>query len=115
MKKTRKKLFALILVVLTLTVGLEAFAAGGLTRSGALAAALKDAGLTKAQVTAIDVERDGRQYDVEFREKSTGDKYEYEFSIATGKLKEKSVEYRHARNTSSDRISREARRMEEFL
>lgn len=108
MKKARKKLFALILVVLTLTAGLEAFAAGGLTRSGALAAALKDAGLTKAQVTAVEVERDGRSYEVEFREKATGDQYEYEYRISDGRLKEKSVEYRHARNTSTERVSRAA-------
>ena len=95
MKKARKKLFALILVVLTLTAGLEAFAAGGLTRSGALAAALKDAGLAEADVIftkcAKDTDDGVMKYEIEFRTKD-GMEYEYDFSADSGTILEKNAE-----------------------
>lgn len=62
--------------------------AGGITQDEALAAALKDAGLTKDQLDFVKVELDwehGKQvYEIEFYK--SGFEYEYDIDAATGRI-----------------------------
>jgi len=69
--------------------------AGSITNTRALEIALKDAGLTEADVTVtkchVDIDDGAEQYEVEFRT-ADGVEYEYEIDAASGKILDKDVE-----------------------
>lgn len=103
--RTAKRFFiALLATMLVLASALPVFAAS-MTKQGAINKALQCAGVKKSAVQRLKAERDGGTYEVEFRVKKSGDKHEYEFRVRDGLLKEASVEYKHARNTSKKKIS----------
>ena len=106
-----KKLFGILMTAaLVLTMSVPAFAGTGLTEKEALKTALKNAGLEKSQVKAIEVELDEECYEVEFTKKKGKTEYDYSISEKSGKIMEKSVEYRVKKNTSHKKIGKKAAR-----
>lgn len=69
--------------------------AGGITNTRALEIALKDAGLTEADVTVtkchFDIDDGAEQYEVEFKT-ADGLEYEYEIDAASGRILDRDVE-----------------------
>ena len=106
MKKWFKRVSAAVLTLfLILMMSVSVFAAT-VTKDSAVKTALKDAGLKKCAVTSLKSKKDDGNFEIKFKKKSTGEKYEYEISTASGKILEKEVEYTHKRNTSKQKISR---------
>lgn len=104
-------LFAAIAMVMTMS--LAAFADAITSNDAALKKALKNAGLRKTEVTRVDVEYDREDdvYEVEFKKKSDGRKYDYEIAAAEGRIIKKSVDYKYKRNSSHRKVGKtEARK-----
>ena len=104
MRKVTRLLVALIMVV---AMSASVFAAD-ITANTAKKTALKNAKLSAKKVTRMSVKLDHEDgvYEVKFRSKKNGAKYEYEIAAATGKIVEKSVDYKYKRNRSRKKISR---------
>lgn len=98
-------------IVLAMTMSVPAFAAS-VDKDGAIKIALKNAKLTKSQVKYLDAEYDSEdgRYEVEFTKKKNGAEYDYEITKKSGKIKEKSVEYKYTRNKSHDKIGKKKAR-----
>jgi len=112
MKKRLSKvvaLFAALAMVMTMSVSV--FAAS-ITSTDALNAALKNCKLKKSNVKLIEIdyENDDNMYEVEFTKKKNGAEYSFEINADSGKVMEKSVEYRVKRNTSHKKIGKTAAR-----
>lgn len=106
MKRTGRRLAAAaISVCLILTMSVSVFAAA-VTKEDAVKTALADAGLKKSGTSRLTVQKDGQDYEIEFRDKKTGDKYEYEISIQTGRILEAETEYKHALNNSGEKVGK---------
>lgn len=103
-----KKLYALLLAILMAACMTSPAYAATITRSKALAIALKDAGLTKASVREVDIEQEKGRFEVEFRQTANNVEYEYEISQTSGKILEKSVDYPYKRTSSKSKIGKEA-------
>ena len=104
-------MFAALVMVMTMSASV--FAASVTNSTDALNIALKNSKLKKSQVKLIetDYENDENTYEVEFTKKKNGAEYNYEIAADTGKIVEKSVEYRVKRNTSHKKIGKtEARK-----
>lgn len=104
-------LFAALAMVMTMSASV--FAASVTNSTDALNIALKNSKLKKSQVKLIetDYENDENTYEVEFTKKKNGAEYNYEIAADTGKIVEKSVEYRVKRNSSHKKIGKtEARK-----
>ena len=99
-------------LAMVMTMSAAAFADAITSNDAALKKALKNAGLRKTEVTRIDVEYDREDdvYEVEFKQKSDGRKYDYEIAAASGKIIKKSVEYKYKRNSSHRKIGKTAAR-----
>ncbi len=99
-------------LVMIMAMSASAFAAGISSEDAALKKALKNAGLKESKVTVTDTEYDSedKTYDVEFIKNSNGKEYSYEISATTGKILEKSVDFRYKRNSSRDKIGKKAAR-----
>ena len=106
MKKTLKRLSVVVFAAMMITIMTISTFAASVTRNSAINTALKDAKLKKSAVTRLKSERDDGMYEIEFRNKKTGDEYEYEINARTGKIKEVNVEYKHKRNTSRKKIAK---------
>lgn len=105
-----KKITAVIvLIVMTAAMTVSSFAGTGITRKEAIDKALKDAGLTRSEVRALDAEKDGGKFEVEFISKADKTEFDYEIS-KKGTILEKSVEYRYKHDNSKEKIGREAAR-----
>ena len=96
---------AVVATCLILAMSVSVFA-GTFTRDDAINKALKNAGYTKSEVDWLRAERDDGCIEVEFYVRSTGDKYDYEFSASNGKMREKSVDIAHTFNSSSKKIGK---------
>lgn len=106
MKKTMRGLItAAISVCLILAISVSVFAAA-VTKEDAVKTALADAGLKKTETVRLTVEKDKKAYEIEFKDKKTGDRYEYEVSVRTGKITEADVEYEHVFNSSSKKVGK---------
>ena len=95
-------------LIFTMTGFSFAASSSGITLKDAFNIALKDAGLTKDQVTYVDKEFDQRSktFEIEFTKKGTKKEFDYEIS-ETGKILEKSVDYNYARNTGRKKLTKE--------
>lgn len=103
-------LFTALVMVVTMTA--TSFAAAVSSNSDALNIALKNAKLKKSNAKKIEVEydREDGHYEVEFKKKSNGNRYEYEISAKTGKILKKSVDYKYKKNTSKKKVGKKAAR-----
>ena len=103
-------LFAALAMVMTISASV--FAASVTNSTDALNIALKNSKLKKSQVKLIETgyENDENTYEVEFTKKKNGAEYNYEIAADTGKIIEKSVEYRVKRNSSHKKIGKTAAR-----
>ena len=104
MRKVTRVLVALIMVM---AMSASAFAAD-ITANSAKSIALKNAKLTAKKVTRMSVKLDHEDgvYEVKFRNKKNGNVYDYEIAAATGKIVEKSVDYKYKRNRSRKKIGK---------
>lgn len=103
-KKIKRLSAAVITLILVLAMSASVFAAA-VTKDEAAAKALADAGLAKSDAARLKTERDGKEFEVSFADKKTGDRYEYDIRITDGKIREIEVEYAHKYDPSSERIS----------
>lgn len=104
-------LFAAVAMVMVMSV--SAFADGAVIgKKAALNKALKNAGLKKSQVKYVEVEMDDDEevYEVEFTKKKNNTEYSYDVAAYSGRILEKSVDYRYARNSSHKKIGKTAAR-----
>ena len=112
MKYIKKGSAAVIIAaVLVLTAGMGVFAAAqtqDLTRREALQAALADAGLKRSQVRSVEAEKERNTWEIEFIRKRRHTEYDYKIAAASGLVKKAEAEYRHALNTSTERIGKKA-------
>lgn len=111
MKKRMNGIVALLAALaMVMTMSVSVFAAGISSNDAALKKALKNAGLKKSQVKLIEVEYDSDDdaYEVEFTKKSNGKEFNYDISAESGKILEKSVEYKYKRNSSHKKIGKKA-------
>ena len=99
MNKTKKFLATLALCGLIITNGATSSVLAAdkiISQSAAVSAAYKKAGVTKSQVSTLEVDYDadddeyGQVYDIEFR--TADNEYDYEINAKTGKVVEFSVE-----------------------
>lgn len=103
MRKVRTIVVALIMVM---AMSASVFAAD-ITVGKAKSIALKNAKLSAKKVTRMSakLDREDGVYEVKFRSKKNGAKYEYEITT-TGKIVEKSVDYKYRRTASRSKIGR---------
>ena len=106
MKKQWKRILTAVLLLVLIAAMSTTVQAANITKQNAQTIALKDAKLAKTAGSGLKVEKDGREYEVEFKSKKTGDKYEYDIDARTGRIREAEVEYTHKRNTSKKKISK---------
>lgn len=106
MKRIRMIITAMLMVI---AMSVTSFAAG-IDQNGAVNIALKNAGLSADQVTALEAERDGGKYEIEFINAATGDDYGYDISASSGKILEKSVDFAYSKNKSKKKISKKSAR-----
>lgn len=112
MKKRLNMAVALLAALaMVMTMSASVFAASVNSGSDALKVALKNAKLKKSQVKLIEYDYDDEDnsYEVEFVKKSNNAEYSYEIS-KSGKIREKSVDYRYTRNSSKKKIGKTAAR-----
>lgn len=104
MRKVRTVVVALIMVM---AMSASVFAAG-VTKDEAKKIALKNANLTKSQVSNLTVkyDRDDAEYDVKFKSNKNGARFSFDIKKSSGKIVEKSIDYRYKRNSSRKKIGR---------
>ena len=92
MKKFRRLGIVLFSLLISFVMG-TTMAFAGITPAKAKELALKDAGLTASQICKLAIEKEDKgSCEVEFVQRSTGTKYEYEFS-KSGKMTEREISY----------------------
>ena len=92
MKKFRRVGIVLFSLLISFVMG-TTMAFAGITPAKAKELALKDAGLTASQIWKLAIEKEDKgSCEVEFVQRSTGTKYEYEFS-KSGKMTEREISY----------------------
>ena len=109
-RNLRKITVLLLALTLILTTGVTSFAGSKITEKQAISKALKNAGLSKSKVRALEAEYEDGKYEIEFVRKSNKAEYSYEYS-KSGRLLEKSIDYRYKKNSSKEKIGKsEARK-----
>ena len=105
----RKVMRLVVALVMVMAMSASAFAAD-ITANSAKSIALKNAKLTAKKVTRMSVKLDHEDgvYEVKFRNKKNGNVYDYEIAAATGKIVEKSVDYKYKRNSSRKKVGKAA-------
>ena len=101
----KKIVSVIVMAAVMFTLSTGAFAAGTVTLSQAYAKALKSAGVTSSQVTAVEKDSDDGVYEIEFTKKSNGAEYSFEYS-RYGVLLEKSVDFNRVKNTGAKSLSK---------
>jgi len=107
-KSIRRTSVIALAVILMIAMTASAFA-GSLTKKEAVNKALKDAGTSKSKVYALQSERDGNKYEIEFIKKKNNAEYDYEISVG-GRILEKNVDYVYRHNSSRSKIGKNAAR-----
>ena len=104
MRRVTRLVVALIMVM---AMSASVFAAD-ITAGKAKSIALKNSKLSAKKATRMSVKHDREDgvFEVKFRSKKNGAKYEYEIAAATGKIVEKSVDYKYKKNRSRKKIGR---------
>ena len=110
MKVMRRISIGVLTIIMMLGMSTAAFGASSIGESEALDIALNNAGLSKAKVKNIEVEKEKNHYDVEFDKKSNGAEYDYEIAAKDGRIWEKTVEYKYKKNQSKKKIGKEKAR-----
>lgn len=107
-----KRMVSIVLaVIMVLAMSGSAFAAAKVSSNNAAQkVALKNAKLSKSQVSKLRIkyDRDDGEYDVKFVRKSNGAKYDYEIRKSSGRILEKSIDYKYKRNTSKKKVGKAA-------
>ena len=108
--RTAVALLAALAMVMTMSVA--AFADGVIGNKAALNKALKNTGLKKTQVKYIENEYDAEEnvYEVEFTKKKNNAEYSFDIDAETGKILEKSVDYKYTKTKSKKKISKKSAR-----
>ena len=101
----KKLISVIVMAVMMFTLSTGAFAAGQITLSQAYSKALKSAGVTSSQVTAVEKDSDDGVYEIEFTKKSNRAEYSFEYS-RYGVLLEKSVDFNRAKNTGAKSLTK---------
>ena len=106
MKKMRTILIAMVMVF---AMSFSAFA-DSITQDDAVNKALGNVKLTKSDVTRLEAEfdDDDNVFEVEFIKKSNKAEYSYEIAADSGKINEKSVEYKYKKTSSKKKIGKKA-------
>lgn len=104
MRRVTRLVVALIMVM---AMSASVFAAD-ITASKAKSIALKNAKVSAKKASRMRVKYDGEDgvFEVKFKSKKNGAKYEYEIAASTGTIVEKSVDYKYRKNRSRKKISR---------
>ena len=106
MKKISVMIMTMVMIAGMSSVSL---AASNIGSDGAIKKALKSAGVTRSEVRGLECESDDGKYEIEFTKKSN--KAEYDFEISkSGRILEKSVDYKYKHNYSSKKIGKKAAR-----
>ena len=96
-------------MVMVMTMSVVSFAGSSISESQAISKALKNAGLSRSKVKYLETEYEHGKYEIEFTKKSNGAEYSYEYS-KSGRLLEKSIDFRYKRNSSTEKIGKTAAR-----
>jgi len=111
MRKSRTIITLMLSLILVMAMGTSVFAASSLTQKEAVAKAIRDSGVKQANVSRLDAELDEGKYEIGFRSKASGTKFDYEISKKSGKILEKSVDYAYKHNASKSKVGKaEARK-----
>ena len=105
----KKIISTVMMVLMVISMSAVSFAGSQITSKEALRIALKDAHLTRAKVTKVENEYEHGKYEVEFTKKSNKAEYDYEIG-RTGRILEKSVDYRYKKDHSRKKIGKAAAR-----
>ena len=103
-----KRLVSVLLAaVMVLSMSIGAFGATK-TSTNAESIALKNAKLSKAQVKSLKVKYDkgDGEYEVKFVSKKNGAKYEYEIRKSSGRITEKSIDYKYKKDRSKKQVGK---------
>lgn len=107
MGKIKKSVLFIAALIMVLAMSAAVYAKNPAGLKGALEIALKDAGLKEDQVSLGELDgEDNRSAEIEFTRTDDGTKYEYEIGTGSGKILEKSVEYRYEKNASKKKIGK---------
>ena len=95
-------------LILTLAMSATALAATGLSKSDASKKALKNAHLKKSQVKKLTTkyDRGDQTYKIEFVKKKNKAQYKYQIAPKSGKIIERSIEYKYKHNCSHSKIGK---------
>lgn len=109
--KRGNRIFGICLaLIVAIAMCTPAFACS-ISKSKALDKALKNEGLTKAQVKVLKLKKESKkQYEVKFIKLSTCTEYEYELNACNGKITEKEVKYCYKRCSSKSKIGKKQAR-----
>ncbi|GEM_PF-1863350 len=113
MKKMRKISTVLLALIVALAMSAAAFGeTGGVSEDAAVKKALKDANTSASKVKNLEVELDdnGKAYEIEFVKKSSRTEYSYEIAVSDGLILEKSVDYVYKHNKSKKKIGKKKAR-----
>lgn len=105
--------FTVLLVAMLLTAAMSVTAfADGITSGEARQKALKNAKLSKSQVSSLVTDYDDEDgvFEVEFKKDSNGARYEYDISASSGKILEKSIDYKYKKSSSRNKVGKTAAR-----
>lgn len=107
-----KRIVSVVLaVIMVMAMSSSVFATSKIgSNNAAQNVALKNAKLSKSQVTQLRVkyDRGDGEYDVKFVRKSNGAKYDYEIRKSNGRIIEKSIDYKYKRNNSKKKVGKVA-------
>ena len=106
-QKMKRMLAVIAMIVMTVSMTVTSFAGTDISEKEAVKIALRNAGLTRAEVYRLEAEREHGKYEVEFvsREKKT----EFDYRISgKGTILEKAVEYRYKADHSREKIGKKA-------
>ena len=107
-KKMNKAIIAVTAIAVVIMMCSSVFAAGSITKDQAVSKALKDAGLSKNQVTMLKAETEKKKYEVEFIKEKNKAEYDYSISKKSGRILEKSIDYIYKHNSSKKKIGKKA-------
>lgn len=107
MRKIKISVLLILSIIMLFAISAAGYAKTPVSLQSALEIALRDAGLSEDQISLGEIDgEEGRSVDIEFSRTDDGTEYEYEISAGSGKILEKSVEYRYKKNASRKKIGK---------
>ena len=103
----RRIISIVLAAIMVMAMSTSVFAAGT-TKQGAEKIALKNAKLSRSKVTILKskYDREDGLYEIKFRKKSNGAIYEFEIRKSSGKIVEKSIDYKYKRTSSRKKVGK---------